>query len=58
MAREKKPRLKQVNALLLEEDVEAIKAMARAELSQEWHPKLRQVVHLGVQAAKKRRIIK
>lgn len=58
MPREKKPKLQQVNALLFVEDVLAVKALAKAEMSLEWHPKLRQIVHLGVQEARKRRILK
>lgn len=59
MPRQKKPRLLQVNALLLEEDILAIKELATAELSTTWHPKLRQILHLGVVTAKaqKKRVI-
>jgi hypothetical protein len=56
--RQKKPKLTQVNALFFEEDIEAIKAMARAELSLTWHPKLRQILRLGVLAAKSKKVIK
>lgn len=58
MARLKRPKLKQVNARFFAEDVEAAKAMAAAEGLTEWQGKLRSLLHLGVQAAKRRRIIK
>lgn len=47
-----------MNVLLFAEDVEAIKDLAKEEKSLEWHPKLRQIVNLGIEAAKKRRVIK
>ena len=52
MPRQKKPKLVQVNALLLEEDIRAVKEMAQMELSTTWHPKLRQILHLGVVTAR------
>ena len=58
MAKMKRARMQKVNVLLFAEDVEAIKDLAKAEKSLEWHPKLRQIVSLGLDAAKKRRIIK
>lgn len=60
MPRQKKPKLEQVNALFLAEDILAIKEMAREELSLTWHPKLRQVLHAGVEAVRnqRRRIMK
>lgn len=58
MARMKRSRMQKVNVLLFAEDVDAIKELAREEKSLEWHPKLRQIVSLGLEAARKRRIIK
>lgn len=53
----KKP-LKQVNAQFFAEDIEAIKLLAEKDGLPSWHPTLRQMVHLGLQVAKRRRIIK
>lgn len=58
MPRRPKPKLQQVNALFLKEDIDFIKDLAKKELSLTWHPLLRQVLHAGVKSFGKRRVIK
>lgn len=48
MPRAPREPLQQVNAQLWKADVDEIKALARAEGSDSWHPKLRQAVRLGL----------
>lgn len=57
MPRLKKPKIVGVNSRLFLEDVKYLKEIAAAEGSQ-WQPKVRQAVHLGVQAMKRGRVIK
>lgn len=58
MPRPKKPKLKQVNARFFEDDVKYAKEMAASEGLTEWQGKLRSLLHLGVEAAKRRKVIK
>lgn len=48
MPRIKREPLLQVNAQLFKADVDEIKAIAATEGSDQWHPKLRQAVRLGL----------
>lgn len=53
MPRLKREPLLQVNAQLFKADVDGIKAIAAAEGSDQWHPKLRQAVRLGLKELRK-----
>lgn len=48
MPRIKREPLQPVNAQLFKVDVDEIKSLAAAEGSDQWHPKLRQAVRLGL----------
>jgi hypothetical protein len=57
MPRLKKPKIVGVNSRLFLEDVKYLKEIAAAEAGS-WQTRLRQAVHLGVQAMKRGRVIK